>query len=185
MIRNGGLTTTIAAAAILIGCSPPPKTEAPAPAPVVNTAGIVATIQAGEARWGKEYEARDAEAVGAHYAPDAVFMPLDAPPFRGRDALIAAMKKAPADKDYTMVFVPESVDVAARGDLAVSIGSFEQHRSLPAKVVKTGTYLVSYRKQPDGAWLVTALCSTLDAPLGKGVSKMTPAAKSADSKDAP
>jgi len=169
MMRTGALMP-IAAAAILVAGSPSPKAEAPAP--VVDTSAIVATIQAGEAGWGKAYEARDAEAVGAHYAPDAVFMPLDAPPFRGREALIAAMKKAPADKDYTMVFIPEKVDVAASGDLAVSIGSFEQHRSLPATVVKTGTYLASYRKQPDGAWLVTALSSTLDAPLGKGVSRM-------------
>lgn len=181
VLRNGGLTT-ISLAAVMAACSPPPKVEAPASAPasVVDTSAIVATIQSGEARWGKEYEARDAQAVGAHYAPDAVFMPLDAPPFRGREALIAAMKKAPEDKDYTMVFVPESVDVAASGDLAVSIGSFEQHRSLPAKVVKTGTYLVSYRRQPDGAWLVTALSSTLDAPLGKGVSKMAAEAKPAE-----
>jgi ketosteroid isomerase-like protein len=184
MMRNGGQTTTIAVAAILAACSPPPKTEAPVVALAVDTAAIAATIRAGEAKWGAEYEARDAEAVGAHYALDAVFMPLDAPPFRGREALIAAMKTAPADKDYTMVFAPESVDVAASGDLAVSIGSFEQHRSIPTKVVKTGTYLVSYRKQPDGAWLVTALSSTLDAPLGKGVSKMAAAAKPADSKEA-
>jgi ketosteroid isomerase-like protein len=109
-------------------------------------------------------------------------MPLESPPLRGREALIAAIKRAPEDKDYTMVFIPEKVDVAASGDLAVSIGSFEQHRSLPVKMVKTGTYLVSYRKQPDGAWLVTALCSTLDAPLGKGVSKMV---KPADNKSAP
>jgi uncharacterized protein (TIGR02246 family) len=186
MTGNGGLTATIAAAAILAACSPPPKAEAPpAAAPAVDTAAIAATIRAGEAKWGTEYEARDAEAVSAHYAPDAVFMPLDAPPFRGREALIAAMKKAPADKDYTMVFVPESVDVAASGDLAVSIGSFEQHRSLPTKVVKTGTYLAAYRKQPDGAWLVTALSSTLDAPLGKRVSKMAAADKPADSKKTP
>ena len=184
MMRNGGLTTTIATG-ILAACSPPPKAAAPSAAPVVDTAAVAAVIQGGEARWGKEYEARDAEAVGAHYAPDAVFMPLEAPPFRGREALIAAMKKAPVDKDYTMVFLPESVDVAASGDLAVSIGSFEQHRSLPVKVVKTGTYLASYRKQSNGAWLVTALCSTLDAPLGMGVSKMAAAAKPADFQKSP
>jgi uncharacterized protein (TIGR02246 family) len=183
-VRIGALATTIAAA-ILAACSPPPTAKAPAAAPAVDTAAVAAAIQRGEARWGREYEARDAEAVGAHYAPDAVFMPLDAPPFRGREALIAAMKKAPADKDYTMVFVPERVDVAASGDLAVSIGSFEQHRSLPAKVVKTGTYLASYRRQPDGAWLVTALSSTLDAPLGKGVSRMAAPGETADSKKAP
>src|ERR1700677_4108724 len=108
MILNRGLTTTIAVAGILLGCAPPPKTEAPAltPTPGVDTAAIVATIQAGEASWGKEYDAPDANAVGARYSPDAVFMPLDAPPFRGREALIAAMKKAPPDNDYTMVFVP-------------------------------------------------------------------------------
>jgi ketosteroid isomerase-like protein len=184
MVRIGGLSTIITVAAISAACSPPPKVEAPTTAPTVDTAAVAATIQGGEARWGKEYETRDADAVGARYAPDAVFMPLDAPPFRGRAALIAAIKRAPADKDYTMVFVPESVDVAASGDLAVSIGSFEQHRSLPAKVVKTGTYLASYRKQPDGAWLVTALSSTLDAPLGKGVSKVG-AAKPADANKMP
>src|SRR5580692_7718876 len=134
MMRNGGLTTTIATG-ILAACSPPPKGVAPTATLAVDTATVASVIQRGEARWGKEYEARDAEAVGAHYTPDAVFMPLDAPPFRGREALIAAMKKAPVDKDYTMVFVPERVDVAASGDLAVSIGSFEQHRSLPVKVV--------------------------------------------------
>jgi ketosteroid isomerase-like protein len=182
---NGGKTTTIAVAAILAGCAAQPKTEAPAAAPAVDTAAIAATIRAGEVKWGAEYEARDAEAVGAHYAPDAVFMPLDAPPLHGREALIAALKKAPADNGYTMVFAPENVDVAASGDLAVSIGSFEQHRSLPTKVVKTGTYLASYRRQPDGAWLVTALSSTLDAPLGKGVSKIAAAAEPADSKKGP
>lgn len=174
---------TIAAATLLAACSPPPKANEPTTtAPPANVAAITSSIRAGEGKWGAEYEARDAEAVGSHYAPDAIFMPLESPPLRGREALIAAIKRAPEDKDYTMVFIPEKVDVAASGDLAVSIGSFEQHRSLPVKMVKTGTYLVSYRKQPDGAWLVTALCSTLDAPLGKGVSKMV---KPADNKSAP
>jgi ketosteroid isomerase-like protein len=184
MVGIQWLTMTIAATALLAACSPSPKAEAPTAAPAVNIAAIALSIRAAEEKWGKEYEARDAEAVGAHYAADAVFMPLDAPPLRGREALIAALKRAPEDKDYTMVFVPEKVDVAASGDLAVSIGSFEQHRSLPSKVVKTGTYLVSYRKQSDGTWLVTALSSTLDAPLCKGETKLS-SPQPTDSKKAP
>ena len=171
-VRIGALATMIAAAILAAG-SPPPTAMAPAAPPAVDTGAVAAAIQRGEARWGRENEARYAEAAGAHYALDAVFMPLHAPPFRGREAQIAAMKKAPADKNYTMVFIAERVEVAASGDLAVSIDSSEQDRSLPAKVFKTGNYLASYLKQPDGAWLVTARSSRLDAPLGKGVARMT------------
>jgi ketosteroid isomerase-like protein len=161
----------LAAASLVSALSLMAGLRATAAAPV-DTAAIVKVIQSGEMKWGPEWEARNAEAIGSHFTVDGVFMPLDAPPLLGRAAIVAAMGKQPVDKDYTMVFLPESVDVAASGDLAISMGSFEQHRSIPMKVVKTGHYLMSYRKQPDGAWLVTAHSSTLDAPLGKGVSKL-------------
>jgi ketosteroid isomerase-like protein len=183
-MHKTGRLTTIAVAAIVGACSPSPKAQAPVPAPVVNTAAISATIQAGEASWGKEVDARDGEALGAHYAPDVVYMLLDAPPLRSREALSAAMKNAPPNKDISIIFVPKTVDVAASGDLAVSIGRFEYHHLPSAQVVLSGTYLASYRKQPDGAWLVTALSSTRDAPPDQGASKTATTTKSADSKKA-
>src|SRR3954467_2789265 len=72
----------------------------------------------------------------------------------------------PADQ---LTWQPVKIDVAASGDLAYSVGTWQLKGKNPAgeDVTQTGKYITVWKKQKDGSWKVVADTGTVDPPAKK------------------
>ena len=72
----------------------------------------------------------------------------------------------PADQ---LTWKPVKIDVAASGDLAYSLGTWQLKGKNPAgeDVTQTGKYITVWKKQKDGSWKVVADTGTVDPPAKK------------------
>src|SRR5580704_7780721 len=79
-----------------------------------QTSGRPADVQAlkdNEARWNREYVAKDFDKLVAHYADDAVLMAPGMPSVSGRDGLRKMMKEMVDDPAMSLVFEASRVEV--------------------------------------------------------------------------
>lgn len=122
-------------------------------APKVDVAAEEAAIRAQVAVFNAAVAAYDDSAAAAIYAPDAVLLP----PNQGRqtgtaaiEEMIAGLKPLKAN----FVVTPNTIVIAASGDLAVEEGTWKT--SIPvasgAAFEDNGKYLVAWRKV-NGTWL--------------------------------
>ena len=72
----------------------------------------------------------------------------------------------PADQ---LTWQPVKIDVAASGDLAYSLGTWQLKGKNPEgkDVTQTGKYITVWKKQKDGSWKVVADTGTVDPPAKK------------------
>jgi uncharacterized protein (TIGR02246 family) len=127
----------------------------------------IAALKANEAQWVQDYAAKDVDKVAAHYADDAVLMIPGAPPVVGKDAIHTGFKPMLADPALSLKFEASKVDVAKSGDLAYTEGSYTMTLTDPQTkqiVHDHGSYVTTYRKQPDGAWKATVDIVNSDVP---------------------
>ena len=122
------------------------------------TESVVDAIKAQDAQWAKDYEAKDVNAINAHFVSDGVqagpgyLVTTDAE----RRAVLTAFMKDPT---YKQTFTNDRVDVASSGDLAASRGQFTITMTDPATkqvVTMPGTYLTIYKKGEDDSWKAIA-----------------------------
>jgi len=154
-------TAAIALVVILVGCK-----QAPLPVPDTHDADVKA-IRDLQAATVQALAAKDLDKIAAFYADDAsVFLP-DAHVFNGMGAIKAAMKPQLKDKNFSITFASDKVDVAKSGDLGYSQGSLTYTMTNPkTKKVLTGKgkYVTVYKKQADGGWKAVAYIWNKDAP---------------------
>lgn len=115
----------------------------------------VAQLKAEEAKWQRNYDTRNAEGLGSHYASDGALASPGSPLATTASAREAALQAMAADPQMKMQFHSERADVAASGDLAYTRGSFTMQSTDPATGgVRTdrGNYLTVWKKQSDGSW---------------------------------
>jgi ketosteroid isomerase-like protein len=116
-----------------------------------DLAAIRTEIQAKEDAYAAGLKAKDANAVIAYYADDAVSLVNNAPIAVGRDALLK-MAQEDIDRDTTNTTVSfEVVDLFASGDLVVETGK-ATHKDAEGNVTKTGKYMTLFEKR-DGKYL--------------------------------
>jgi ketosteroid isomerase-like protein len=111
-------------------------------------------IKDSEARWSREFEARDFEKVVAHYADHAVLMAPGFPAMAGKDAIRSAVKAMFADPAMTLKFHTSRIEIGDAGDMASSVGTFTGTSTDPVTrkpVTSGGNYVTVYRKQA-GEW---------------------------------
>jgi uncharacterized protein (TIGR02246 family) len=121
----------------------------------VDTGKIAAAIKALEAQWSASIASRDPVKFASFYSDDAVFMNPGAPIAHGRAEIVAAMKQAFSDPNFSLVFAPDRVEVSAAGDLAATQGRCTESESDPAthaKITQACAYATVYRPQADGSW---------------------------------
>ncbi len=77
-------------------------------------------------------------------------------PVVGRAAVREFMAPAFADTTWRLTWEPHRAEIAASGDLGYTIGRYEsRHRDASGtEVVRTGSYVTIWRRQPDGQWKV-------------------------------
>jgi uncharacterized protein (TIGR02246 family) len=135
-----------------------------------QTAGRPADVQAlkdNEARWNREYASKDFEKVVAHYADNAVVMAPGMAPASGRDEIRKVLQEMLDDPALSLKFQASRVEVASSGDLGFTQGSYQMTMTDPASkqvIHDHGSYVTTYRKQPDGSWKAVADIASSEAP---------------------
>lgn len=134
----------------LAGC-----TQAPPPAPAIDLAAEEAKIRENEVTWNKEWAARDADKIAAHYADDATLMAPGAPPMKGVAAIHEGLKGMLGDTKLALSFAMQHAEVAKSGDLAFTQGTYMMSMTDPKTkkpMTEKGTYVTVYKKAANGNW---------------------------------
>ena len=98
------------------------------------------------------------EKAAAFYAEDALSMPPNESPIKGKEAItdwMTAMSKSGV-KITAVKFTTDNVE--AGGKVAYETGSYEMSMEIPGmgKVDDTGNYVSIWKQQQDGSWKVQA-----------------------------
>jgi uncharacterized protein (TIGR02246 family) len=123
-------------------------------APAVLTSADLAGIRAADSAFVAAANAGDVDALVAVYASDAVLLPPNLPPQRGRTAIRnfwGGLLKA-----YTLKFEVGSDTVEGRGDLAYNVGHYRftavpRDKANPG-MADEGKFVEILKKQQDGSW---------------------------------
>jgi uncharacterized protein (TIGR02246 family) len=121
-----------------------------------------------ERKWNEDFASRDAGKLASYYEEDAVLMPPGAPPSVGRESIRATLKQMLADPGLTLKFAAAQIDVAQSGELGYTRGAYVMTLTDPVTknaIQDHGSYVTTYRKDPDGSWRVAADIATSDARL--------------------
>jgi len=135
-----------------------------------QTAGRQADVQAlkdNEARWNREFVAKDLEKLVAHYAENAVLMAPGMASASGRDEIRKMLKEMLDDPALSLKFQASRVEVSSSGDLGFTQGGYQLTMTDPASrqvIHDRGNYVTTYRKQPDGSWKAVADIATSEVP---------------------
>lgn len=151
-----------------------------APVPAIaqtacDTAGAdVAAIKEVSAAIDRAFAAGDAAALAALVTEDAVWMPPDEPMIRGRTAVETRYSHLFQELHSRFEEVTHAMDVAevwVCGDWATSRGTYRLVLTLeavPRPIEITGKNVHTYRRQPNGDWLVASDIWNTDAPVRRG-----------------
>jgi uncharacterized protein (TIGR02246 family) len=152
MCLAGGMAMTV------LGCnSQPPDTHD----------ADVAAIQANEAQWQKDYAAKDADKIAAHYADDATLIAPGMPATKGKAAIGTLIKGMVTDPALSLKFQAARTEVAKSGDVGYTQGSYTMTMTDPQskKVLNDhGSYVTTYSKQADGSWKAVSDIASSELP---------------------
>ena len=141
---------------VLTAACQPSTTAAPAAPSEADLAAIKAVSNGFVAG----FMAGDMDAVAAAYAEDAVLMPPNAPPVRGRAAIREFMATFPPVAEITLT--DEHFEVV--GDLAVAYGKYTLTFGVEGVPADTGSYMDIRKRQADGSWAYAADIFNSDLP---------------------
>lgn len=150
-------------AVFLAGCTP---AAPPAPPPDTHDADVKA-IKDLETAWVQAFATKDADKVATVYAEDASVLITDIPIITGIPAIKAALKPMVADKNFSITFASDKVDVAKSGDIGYSQGAYTMTSTSPKTkkaVTEKGKFVTVFKKQGDGSWKAAADIFNADAP---------------------
>jgi len=119
-----------------------------------------------DAKLGQAIDAKDASAVAAFYADDAILMPTAEPVVRGKTAIAEEWKHILAIPAFQNESKLGGVVVASGGDLAYTYGSYRSRlMGEDGKLVmEPGKWLTIWKKQPDGGWRIAVDTYNTDIP---------------------
>jgi len=145
-------------ALMLVGCAqaPPDTREADAQA-----------LRDNETQWNQDFVSKDFEKLVAHYADDAVLMSPGMPASSGKEAIRKTFKEMLTDPALSLKFHASKVEVSKGGDVAYTQGSYTMTMTDPnsKQVINDhGSYVTTYRKQPDGSWRAEADIASSEVP---------------------
>jgi ketosteroid isomerase-like protein len=112
-----------------------------------SNAALAAKVRAREIAFAKTMADRDHAAFATFIAEEAIFYGETA--LHGRKAVVDGWKRLYDGKDAPFSWTPDRVEVVASGTLALSSGPV-----FDPKGVRTGTFVTTWRLDPDGEWRV-------------------------------
>jgi uncharacterized protein (TIGR02246 family) len=156
---------------ILIAC----KEKAP------DTAADEKAIRDNEAAWVNDWQAKDADKIVSHYAPDAVLLITNMPAIKGSDAIKSGIGPMLKDPHMSLTFSPTLVVIAKGDDMAYTQGVYTMTYTEPrtgSTLIEKGKYVTVYKKQDDGTWKAVEDIDNADGPATPAPASQTPATKS-------
>jgi uncharacterized protein (TIGR02246 family) len=119
-----------------------------------------------DAKLGQAVDAKDAAAIAAFYADDAILMPTAEPVVRGKAAITEEWKHILAIPAFQNESKLGGVEVASAGDLAYTYGSYRAKLMGEDGKLATepGKWLTIWKKQPDGGWRIVVESYNTDVP---------------------
>jgi uncharacterized protein (TIGR02246 family) len=106
-------------------------------------------------QWAEYWRQKQLDKVVALYAPDAVFLTGTGDRFSGREAIRAIFKTAM--QGHTSDLTPRSLVTEISGNLAYDSGDYLETIIPASGVAKTelkGNYVIVFKRQPSGKWLI-------------------------------
>lgn len=140
---------------------------APVGVEATDLEAVRAAVKAADVAFAQAVAARDRELFASFIAEDATF--LGGGLTQGRDAIVVDWGIFFAvGGGATITWEPHTVEVAASGDLAYTLGTFEVRATGPDGRPQrtTGTYVSIWRKHTDGSWKVVVDGGTPPQPVG-------------------
>jgi ketosteroid isomerase-like protein len=107
------------------------------------------------------------EKLVAHYADNAVLMAPGMASVSGRDDIRKSLKSMIEDYGLSLKFQAARVEVSSAGDMGFTQGTYQMTMTDPASkqvIHDHGSYVTTYRKQPDGSWKAVADIATSEVP---------------------
>lgn len=125
------------------------------PTTAAAKSSTAATVSKIRETWVQDLRAKRIDDILSLYASDAVFLQPSGERVAGAPALRTLFKTVMAtfDSDLTL----HSQNVEASGNLAFESGDFRETLTTiatGAKITTTGSYLIIYKRQQDGRWLI-------------------------------
>jgi ketosteroid isomerase-like protein len=147
----------VLASSLLLGCNSAP--------PDTHDADIKALMD-NEAQWNKDFAAKDAAKIAAHYTSDAVLFTPGETPLVGADAIKSAMGGMTSDPAFSLVITTKKAEAGKSSDIGYTTGTYVLKISDGAgkTVTDEGNYVTTYAHQADGSWKATYDCITTKVP---------------------
>lgn len=150
----------LAFATILAPAFSPSVTAAPQASTLVTLAKI-------REAWVQDLRTKQLEPILKFYAPDAVFLQPTGERITGSAALRTLFQTIMAtfDSDLTL----HSQNLETSGDLAYDSGDFEETLTTiatGAKITAKGSYIIIFKRQPNGSWQIVQHVWTGSPPPG-------------------
>lgn len=132
-----------------------------------DVAAETRAIEALEESWDEHWNAGELETlVTTYYTDDAILAATSEPDHRGRAAILENYRALRADPNLALNYTPQTLDVAASGDVAVRTGVFDNTYTDPATrqaARDAGRYVVIYRKT-NNSWRAAIDIETSQSP---------------------
>jgi ketosteroid isomerase-like protein len=117
--------------------------------------------------WVQDLRTKQLEPILKFYAHDAVFLPPTGERITGSVALRILFQTTMATFDSDLALHSQNLEVS--GDLAYDSGDFDENLTVVAtgaRITSKGSYIIVFRRQPNGHWLIVQQVWTGTPPPG-------------------
>jgi len=137
------------------------------PATAASQSSTLVTLAKIREAWVQNLGTKELEPILKSYAPDAVFLQPSGERISGSAALRTLFQSIMAtfDSDLTL----HSQNLETSGDLAYDSGDFQESLTAiatGAKITSKGSYIIIFKRQPDGGWRIAQQVFTGVPPPG-------------------
>ncbi|MGH2567811.1 MAG: YybH family protein, partial [Bacteroidota bacterium] len=103
----------------------------------------------------------------AYYADDAIQMPPNAPPNKGKEAIRAWISQMMQSGMKITAAKFTSTEVDAGGKVAYEVGDYDMTMTIPemGEMKDNGKYVAVWKQQQDGSWKVHAEIWNTNVPM--------------------
>ena len=127
------------------------KEDTAVTAEMTDLTALKAEIQAIENKWAAADNARDANALVAYYAEDAITLANNKPAISGKAAILKDLQESLPKRPKGDTISFETQEVFGNNNLLTEVGK-TTIKNAAGKVTQTGKYLALWEKR-DGKWL--------------------------------